>query len=61
MLLQDVLLCGFSGGMYSGLLTASAVLHRDLFKDCMKLHNVIKKKEKMKEGVVNGVHKSKSE
>ncbi|KAF6021803.1 RETSAT [Bugula neritina] len=58
---QDVLLCGFSGGMYSGLLTASAVLHRDLFKDCMKLHNVIKKKEKMKEGVVNGVHKSKSE
>lgn len=50
---QDILVCGFSGGMFAGLLAASAVLHRDLFRDCMKLHSQIKKKEK---AIANGSH-----
>lgn len=34
-----------SGAMFSGLMAASAVLHRDLLKDCMTLHKQIKKRE----------------
>jgi len=46
---QDVLVCGFSGGMFSGMVTASAMLHRNLMQDCIKLNGVIKKKEKQQE------------
>ena len=52
---QDVLVCGFSGGMFAGMVTASAVLHRNLMQDCMKLHATIKKKEKQQ---ANGAKKS---
>lgn len=55
-------MCGFSGGMFSGLITASAVLHRDLFKDGRKLHLEIKQKEKNIENARKiGSAKSKSD
>lgn len=34
---QDILTCGFSGAMHAGLLTASAILHRNLFNDLTAL------------------------
>ncbi|XP_067948219.1 all-trans-retinol 13,14-reductase-like [Watersipora subatra] len=57
---QDILMCGFSGGMYSGLLTASSILNRNLVTDCGRLHQQIKNGEKSKVSA-NGIHKKKSE
>lgn len=34
---QDILSCGFCGGMFAGLLSASAVLNRNVFNDLMAL------------------------
>eukprot|EP00164_Ancoracysta_twista_P000103 GFYU01000146.1.p1 GENE.GFYU01000146.1~~GFYU01000146.1.p1 ORF type:complete len:608 (-),score=259.18 GFYU01000146.1:63-1886(-) len=40
---QDVFTCGFAGAMFSGLLTASTVLNRNLFNDLMELKAKSKK------------------
>lgn len=60
-LFQDILLCGLSGGMFSGLLTASAILHRNLFDDCSKLNNQIRKKEKTAQAAQNGTSQKKQD
>jgi len=33
--------CGFTGGLYAGLLTASVILNRNLFTDCQTLRDQI--------------------
>ena len=38
---QDILSCGFAGAMFGGLLSASAVLKRNLFSDMMELKKKI--------------------
>ncbi|XP_002732825.2 all-trans-retinol 13,14-reductase-like [Saccoglossus kowalevskii] len=40
---QDILSCGFAGAAYGGLLSASAVLNRNLFKDLSQLKKTIAK------------------
>jgi all-trans-retinol 13,14-reductase len=40
---QDVLMCGFVGALFTGLLSASAVLHRNLHTDLVNLRNKLKK------------------
>lgn len=41
---QDILSCGFAGAMFSGVITASAVLNRNLFADMGRLQTEVKKK-----------------
>ncbi|PFX24730.1 all-trans-retinol 13,14-reductase-like [Stylophora pistillata] len=41
---QDILSCGFAGAMFSGVITASAVLNRNLFADIGRLQTEVKKK-----------------
>ena len=57
---QDILSAGFAGAMFSGVITASAVLKRNLFADMSRLHSELKKKNKAaKSGEVeNGVVKN---
>ena len=38
---QDILTCGYAGGVYSGLMCASSILHRNLFKDLLTLRKAI--------------------
>jgi hypothetical protein len=45
---QDILSCGFTGALYSGILTASAVLKRNAMIDLVKLHKKLKANEKSK-------------
>ena len=40
---QDILSCGFTGALYAGLLTAGAVLERNVFTDLIKLHKKLNK------------------
>lgn len=40
---QDILVCGFSGAMYGGMLCASAVLKRNITADLIKLKAKVKK------------------
>ena len=40
---QDILCCGFAGAMNSGVITASAVLKRNLFTDISRLQKELKK------------------
>ncbi|XP_037093628.1 all-trans-retinol 13,14-reductase-like [Pollicipes pollicipes] len=40
---QDILSCGFSGGLYGGVLAASVVLGRNCFSDVETLHKQLKK------------------
>ena len=42
---QDILSCGFAGAMFSGVITASAVLKRNLFADMDRLQKALKKKK----------------
>jgi len=42
---QDILSCGFAGAMFSGMITASAVLGRNLFADMSHLQKALKKKK----------------
>ncbi|VDN60168.1 unnamed protein product [Dracunculus medinensis] len=41
---QDVLFCGVSSALHSGLLTASSILHRDLYKDLENAYLIQTKK-----------------
>jgi len=45
---QDIMSCGFTGAIYSGILTASAVLERNALIDLVKLHKKLKKSQKSK-------------
>lgn len=45
---QDVLTCGFTGAMFSGLLTASAVLNRNAFVDLLRAKSRFSPSEKKK-------------
>ena len=45
---QDILLCGISGAMYGGLLSAMSITKRNLMADLMKLTKQIKKEMKSK-------------
>ena len=51
---QDILSCGFAGAMSSGVITASAVLKRNLFADMSRLKKELKKKAAMGGPVENG-------
>ena len=51
---QDILSCGFAGAMSSGVITASAVLKRNLFADMSRLQKELKKKAAMGGPVENG-------
>jgi all-trans-retinol 13,14-reductase len=42
---HDILSCGFAGAMFSGVITASAVLKRNLFADMGRLQKALKKKK----------------
>lgn len=42
---QDILSCGFAGAMFSGMITASAVLKRNLFADMSRLQKALKEKK----------------
>ncbi|ESO08037.1 hypothetical protein HELRODRAFT_110282 [Helobdella robusta] len=44
---QDTICCGFVTGLYSGLLTASAVLKRNLFRDMLALLKKVNEKDKL--------------
>lgn len=43
---QDILTCGFSGAMHSGLLTASVILQRNIMADLTTLQTVWKRERK---------------
>lgn len=43
---QDIFTCGFSGGMYGGLLAASIALNRNCLLDLMKFSGQMKKEQK---------------
>jgi all-trans-retinol 13,14-reductase len=43
---QDIMSCGITGSMYSGLLTSSAILNRNTLMDLIDLHQRNKKKAK---------------
>ena len=43
---QDVLVCGFSGAMFGGVLCASAILKRNVMTDLLKLRAKVRKDEK---------------
>merc|ERR1712086_997395 len=45
---QDILSCGFTSALYSGILTASVVLKRNAMIDLVKLHKKLKANEKSK-------------
>ena len=40
---QDILTCGFTGGLFAGVIAAQAVLGRNVMGDLIKLHTSIKK------------------
>lgn len=42
---QDVMSVGLAGGLYGGLLCASALLNRNLYKDLQALQKELKKSE----------------
>jgi len=42
---QDILSCGFAGAMFSGVITASTVLKRNLFADVGRLQKALKRKK----------------
>ena len=44
---QDVMVCGFSGAMFSGLLCASAILQRQLMADLINARKELKGKKKV--------------
>uniref|UniRef100_UPI00398EF264 all-trans-retinol 13,14-reductase-like n=1 Tax=Pristiophorus japonicus TaxID=55135 RepID=UPI00398EF264 len=46
---QDVFSCGFSGAIHGGLICASGVLHRNLYKDIINLKKKMKKASVKKE------------
>ena len=52
---QDILSCGFAGAMFSGVITASAVLKRNLFADMSRLQTEVKKKAAKSADMENGV------
>ena len=43
---QDVMVCGFSGGMYGGLMCASAILQRNIMEDLLQVKRELQKKRK---------------
>ena len=43
---QDVLLCGFTGALYGGLIAASAVLERNVMSDLMQIQKIQLKETK---------------
>ena len=49
---QDILSCGFAGAMFSGMITASAVLKRNLFADMSRLQKAQKEKKAAMAGKV---------
>lgn len=49
---QDILSCGFAGAMFSGMITASAVLKRNLFADMSRLQKALKEKKAAMAGEV---------
>ncbi|KAL9967928.1 hypothetical protein ACROYT_G026237 [Oculina patagonica] len=49
---QDILSCGFAGAMSSGVITASAVLKRNVFADMSRLQKELKKKKPPTGGAV---------
>ena len=53
---QDVLICGFAGAMYGGVVSACSVLKRNVFSDMGRLQKELKKKTKptLEDGI-NGV------
>lgn len=57
---QDILSCGFAGAMSSGVITASAVLKRNLFGDMSRLQKRLKNKASRSREVENGSVKKES-
>ena len=45
--LQDILTCGFTGGLFAGAIAAQAVLGRNVMGDLVKIHSSIKQGDKM--------------
>ena len=45
---QDVLLCGFTSVLYTGVICASQVLHRNVWNDFTKIENSIRKEQAAK-------------
>lgn len=45
---QDILSCGFTGALYAGLLTGSAIIGRNLMTDLVGLHKKLKEQDKSK-------------
>ena len=45
---QDIITAGFSGALHAGVLTAGAILHRNLFNDLSALTKEIRKINKEK-------------
>lgn len=45
---QDITTCGFAGALYSGLLTASTLLNRNLMSDLVKLTKELRREQKSK-------------
>ena len=45
--LQDILTCGFTGGLFAGAIAAQAVLGRNVMGDLVKIHTSIKQGDKM--------------
>jgi len=46
---QDILSCGFTGALFSGVITASVVLGRNVMSDLVKLHTKLESTEKPKQ------------
>ena len=46
---QDILVCGFSGALYGGLLSAMAISKRNLMDDLIDLTGKIRKEKKSKD------------
>jgi len=57
---QDILSCGFAGALCSGVITASAVLKRNLFADMSRLQKELKTKPTVSREVENGALKKES-
>lgn len=44
---QDIMTVGFGAALFGGLITASHILHRNLYKDLQKLKKEIKRKDQI--------------